>query len=129
MENKGGRPTKYTPELLGLCYQYLTNLPEDEVIHSIEGLADFILISRETIYQWAKDEDKGEFSDIVSNILSKQGKTLVNKGLKNEINPTITKLMLSKHGYSDKIEQQTDITSGGDKIKFTWENDNNNNPV
>lgn len=114
-QNKGGRPSKYTPEIIELAYMYLTNLPEDEVIHSIEGLAEYLNVTRETIYNWMEDEDKQEFFDIVKKVLQKQAKTLANKGLKNEFNASITKLLLSKHGYSDKVE--TDITSKGDKIE------------
>lgn len=125
-KNKGGRPSKYTPEILDLSYQYLTTLPEDEVVHSIEGLSDYLNVSRETIYNWMEDEDKSEFFDIVKKVLSKQAKALANKGLKGEFNASITKLMLTKHGYSDKVEQQTDITSKGDKITFTWDDTNNN---
>ena len=99
-----GRPTSYSQEILDLTREYLNNLPEDEVVHSIEGLADYIKIARSTIYEWISQEDKKDFSDIVELILSKQGKTLVNKGLDNKFSSAITKVMLSKHGYREGIE-------------------------
>jgi hypothetical protein len=43
---------------------------------------------------------------------------LMSKGLTNEFNSTITKLMLANHGHSEKTS--TDITSGGEKIQNDW---------
>ena len=57
-----GRPTDYNDAVLKSTKYYLDNLPEDEVIHSIEGLADYLDITRATIYDWASQEDKKEFS-------------------------------------------------------------------
>jgi serine protease inhibitor len=106
------RPTDYNDSLLELSEQYLHNLPEDEVVHSIEGLADYINIARSTIYDWSSQEDKKRFSDIVENIREKQAKTLINKGLEGKFTPAITKVMLSKHGYSEKVEQELSNPDG-----------------
>ena len=38
--------------------------------------------------------------------------TLIAKGLKGEFNASITKLMLTKHGYTDK----QDVTTGGKEL-------------
>ncbi len=38
-------------------------------------------------------------------ILARQKRTLINKGLTGVFNATIVKLMLSKHGYSEKVDQ------------------------
>ena len=100
-----GRPTEYSQAILDLANMYLDNLPEDEKLHSIEGLADYIDIARSTIYEWISQEEKKDFSDIVEKILNKQGKTLINKGIIGEFTPAITKVMLSKHGYREGIEQ------------------------
>ena len=100
-----GRPTEYSQAILDLANMYLDNLPEDEKLHSIEGLADYINIARSTIYEWISQEEKKDFSDIVEKILNKQGKTLINKGIVGEFTPAITKVMLSKHGYREGIEQ------------------------
>ena len=71
-------------------------------------------MSRSTIYEWIKDEEKKEFSDIVEWLLSRQGKLTLNNGLNNKFNSSIAKLLLSKHGYVEKSE--TDITSKGQKV-------------
>lgn len=112
--NKVGRPSDYSEEMLIKARNYLDNLPTDEVVHSIEGLADYLGITRGTIYDWASQEEKKEFSHIVEEVRQRQGKTLINKGLKNEFNSKIAGMMLSKHGYAEKTEQ--DITSGGKTI-------------
>lgn len=104
------RPTSYNKEILEATKQYAkdwkTLFPED-VIPTIEGLSLHINIARSTIYDWISQEDNEElkeFSDIVGNILANQGKTLVNKGLTSEFNSSITKAILSKHGYREGTE-------------------------
>jgi DNA-packaging protein gp3 len=107
------RPTDYSSDILTKARAYLKSYSKlGEVIPSIAGLALALDLSRETLYAWAKDPDKQEFSDILSDCMAQQERTLVNEGLKGVTNPTITKLMLSKHGYSEKqeIEQKGDIT-------------------
>ena len=104
----GGRPTKYDPiETLAKTKEYIRDyrtLGNEEVIPTIAGLAFFLKVSRETIYAWAKEEEKHKFSDIVDDLMARQELALVNGGLGNTMNPTITKLALTKHGYSDKSE-------------------------
>lgn len=111
----GGRPTDYTPEILEKARAYRDNpLPEDEVVHSIEGLAQYTGLARSTIYDWISQESKAEFSDITEDILQKQAQKLVNNGLIGKFTPTITKVMMSKHGYREAID--TDITTKGKEI-------------
>ena len=68
------------------------------------------------IAAWAKQKDKG-FSYILGRCMQVQAKTLVNNGLNNTFNSAITKLVLGKHGYHDKMEQ--DITSSDESMKPT----------
>jgi hypothetical protein len=111
-----GRPTDYTPKLLKAAWDYVEN-HEDDLVPSVAGLCDRININRSTAYEWAKDKDK-EFSNILEAVSRKQEQKLLKNGLDGTFNPTITKLMLTKHGYSDK--QETDLTSGGKPIKNEW---------
>lgn len=108
------RPTDYNEEILKSAQQYIEVGSKDSAVPSIEGLADYINISRSNIYLWASQEDKREFSDIVERVRELQAKTLIDKGLKGEFNSSITKVMLSKHGYSEKTE--IDHTTKGEKI-------------
>lgn len=111
------RPTDYKEELLEKARDYRANwnaIYPNDVVPSLEGLALHIGISRETIYAWEGQEGKEEFSDIVDVIRKGQAKELVNKGLKGDFNSSIAKVMLSKHGYSEKTE--IDHTTKGEKI-------------
>ena len=111
------RPTKYNQEIVDQSYQYINDyeLHGDE-IPSIEGLAEVLGLHRDTLYDWARQESK-EFSDILGKLLQKQRKVLINKGLSNKFNSAITKLVLGKHGFHDKMDQ--DISSKDGTMKPT----------
>jgi hypothetical protein len=78
-----------------------------DVIPSVAGLACYTGKRRSTIYDYAsKNED---FSDILEAVLSLQENRLLNGSLAGNMNSTIAKLILTKHGYSDKQEISADI--------------------
>ena len=116
-----GRPTKYTPALVASAREYLDggyldkreNENEEEVIPSVAGLAGWLGVSRQTIYEWSKDPDKSIFSDILEGILSKQERILISSGLRGTFNASIAKLALGKHGYSDKTDNTLSAPDGG----------------
>jgi hypothetical protein len=110
------RPSEYTPEKLDLARAYIDGgwSEQGDAVPQIAGLALAVGIHRDTVYQWAKDEDKKEFSDILTRVMHSQERCLVNDGLRGTFNPAITKMMLSKHGYSDK--QAVDHTTNGESI-------------
>jgi hypothetical protein len=111
-----GRPTKYSEQILIDTRNYIDNhLDFDDLVPSIAGLSCAIDIAQSTIRDWATHEGKAVFSGMLGKILSKQERMLLSGGLSSSMNSTIVKLMLSKHDYSDKLEQ--DITSGGKKIE------------
>ena len=111
------RPTKYNQEIVDQSYQYINDYEmHGDEIPSIEGLAEVLGLHRDTLYDWARQESK-EFSDILGKLLQKQQKVLINKGLSNKFNSAITKLVLGKHGFHDKMDQ--DIQSKGESIKPT----------
>lgn len=104
-----GRPTKYTEDFLKVARDYLVNFESvGDSIPSIAGLAVVSGINRDTLHTWAKEEGKEEFSDILGDILAKQEKTLINKGLEGDFNSTIVKLVLGKHGYHEKVDSNVD---------------------
>lgn len=107
------RPTDYTPELLEKAKAYLERAKENKDFYpSIAELALELDLARKTIYDWASQEEKKEFCNIVDDILALQEVRLSENGLMGKYNPTIAKLMLTKHGYSDK----QDLTSGGKEL-------------
>lgn len=79
-------------------------------IPTIEGLAAFMKVGRNTIYEWAKVYP--DFRDIIEQLQTQQAQTLLENGLTGQFNSTITKLMLGKHGYKD----QTDLTTNNKDI-------------
>ena len=119
-----GRPTKYNDNILEKAEQYLlecvdtteqvvtgesekfTSYKEKIKVNlpTIEGLAVYLNIHRDTLYQWEKEHP--DFSDIIERLRGSQIKSLVNNGLSGDYNPTIAKVLLSKHGYSEKQEVQ-----------------------
>jgi len=109
------RPTKYTPELLEKAHSYIANWRTlGDMIPSHEALSLYLEINRATLYDWRDQEGKEEFSDILDQILVLQQQELVNNGLSGDFNAAITKLVLGKHGYSDKVD--TDVTTKGEKV-------------
>ena len=96
------RPTKYTPELLALAHTYLETYTT--TIPSHIGLAYLLNITNGTLYGWAKDPDKREFSNILERIMQLQYLELTSKGLDSTFNSAICKLVLGKHGLSDKVD-------------------------
>lgn len=119
----GGRPSEYQGELtiaatrayIDSCvdeYKQIVKQENEEKgytmyenklqvnIPTIEGLAIHLKINRDTVYAWKKTF--AEFSDIVEELLANQANRLLNKGLSGDYNPTIAKLMASKHGYIER---------------------------
>jgi len=108
------RPTDYTQELLDKADDYIENCPD--TVPTVVGLCLHIGIAKSTAYRWV-EEGNEEFKDILDIVSSKQERQLISGGLTNEFNSAITKMMLTKHGYTDKTE--TDITSKGQQLN-TW---------
>lgn len=110
----GGRPTKYGSKILKQAGLYLVNFEQmGDLVPSVAGLSCYLGVSRDTIYEWAKETKpdgtlaKPQFSDIVKELMSTQEKILLAKGLAGIFNPTITKLVMAKHGYKEKVDTTT----------------------
>lgn len=103
-----GRPSKYTPELLEKAKNYLEDWRSTgRKIPSHIGLRKYLEIDRSTMYRWSEEKGKEEFKDILGEVKELQEEELLDMGLIGEFNATIVKLVLGKHGYSDK--QETDL--------------------
>jgi hypothetical protein len=59
-------------------------------------------VNRDTIYDWETKEP--EFSDILGKLRAKQAHMLITNGLSGDYNPTIAKVLLTKHGYREGQE-------------------------
>jgi len=115
MKNLGGRPKELNDAVIAKAEEYVNGGYEaDELVPTIVGLALYIDKRRQTIYEWAKENPK--FSDIVGKVLEKQERGLLKGGLQGDYNASISKLMLTKHGYSDKVENEISGPGGGPMV-------------
>lgn len=106
-KHPGGRPTKYNRNVLDQTYEYINKWKSlGHKIPSIAGLAQVLDTDRETISEWASQDDKPEFSRMVRKLQSSQELALTENGLDGTYNSGITKLILSKHGYTDSDNKQ-----------------------
>lgn len=99
-KNPVGRPTKYTPELIEKAREFVASKRGQFTM--IAELALELGLRRETVHVWAKDPEKQEFSNIVEELQSNQELYLAKGTLNGDLNATMAKLLLTKHGYSDK---------------------------
>ena len=117
---KDGAPTKYKPEMIGQCQEYIANCPN--VFPSIKGFGLYIGIPSKRIQAWkaldSNDLDPikwprfADFQDILDQMQDTQCVVVLDKGSKREMSEGIAKLVLGKHGYHNT----TDITSNGESI-------------
>jgi hypothetical protein len=113
-----GRPTKYTPELLEKAHEYLDRWEElGDYIPQLAGMALHCDISTETVQEWKKDSKKNEFSVLCARVLLMQQRVLINKGLSRKADASLSKLLLMKHGYSEK--QEVDVSSSDGSMSPT----------
>lgn len=128
-----GRPPTYSKEIIKKVRTYIISCKDEETefhktrgeksdgferilkvrLPTIEGLASYLHVVRSTIYEWRKEYK--EFSDIIDELMQKQADALITNGLSGNYNPTIAKVLLTKHGYREGLEHTGD---DGSPIKF-----------
>jgi hypothetical protein len=102
--NPIGRPSLLTPELIAKAREYLFGYEEQgDVIPSVAGLACWLGVSKASVYNYG--EQNPEFLGTLDAIQAKQEAVTLNRGMTGDFNSTIAKLVLSNHGYSDKVQQ------------------------
>jgi hypothetical protein len=103
-----GAPPKYDAADIAQGVVAYTNLCKAQFyLPTIEGLAVHLCVARQTLYDWANPSSAHyhpEFAELKEQLLALQASMLIQNGLKNEYNASITKLMLTKHGYADRQE-------------------------
>ena len=116
----GGRPIEYCQEDVDKANDYLKRWKQlGDKVPMVAGLAIHMGRSRSTVLLWAKDEEKPEFSAIVMKIQAAQERELANNGLSGDFNPSITKLMMGKHGYKENRHTEHTGADGG-PIEGIW---------
>ena len=118
-KHAGGRPPTYDQELVEKARVYLAQCIDESFDrggerpqHALKvkiptkgGLAVYLGVARETLFDWAKKYQ--EFSNIMEQMGAVQEERLINNGLSGDYNPTIAKVLLTKHGYREGIDQTT----------------------
>ena len=102
-----GRPSKLTPEVREQINKYLVESIENDKVPTAARLAVILNISKSTLYKWAEDDE--QLSDTLKKLQAIQEALLIDGSLQNKLNPTISKLMLANHGYSDSIKTEQNI--------------------
>jgi hypothetical protein len=114
------RPTKYSEDILDKTRKYIESdyKLNDGEVPTLEGLAIYLELHRDTIHDWSKHEDKKEFSDTLDGLKAKQAQMVISNGLRGDYNATIAKLLLHNHGYNDKVDNNIG-GQDGNPIKVT----------
>lgn len=115
-----GQPTKYNNSILEIANDYIDSYNDkyEHAIPSVAGLAVILKVSRTTIYNWSEEPENTEFLYTLSRIATNQEFKLLDGGLLGSFNPTITKLALANHGYSDKPPEQSDEDAPPVEVHF-----------
>lgn len=103
-KHAGGRPTKYIPQTIyPKIEQYITSCGREQTsLPTIEGLADALDITSETVREWAKEYP--EFSLTIKKITDKQKQQLMNDGMYGgkEVNAAMAIFLLKvNHGMKE----------------------------
>jgi hypothetical protein len=103
------RPSELTDALINRAREYINGAWRDvgDYIPSLSGLACYLGVCNKTIFNYSKQND--DFLHITVMVMTMQENRLINGGLAGELNPTITKLLLSKHGYHDKVQNEINL--------------------
>ena len=103
---KHGGQTKFKPDTIEKIEWYLKNYDKNgDVIPTIAGLCLHLGVVKQTIYNWAKDEEKRGLLDLLEWIKYTQETKVINGGLKGDYNSAVSKLILFKHGYHEKEDE------------------------
>lgn len=104
VKHPGGRPTKYYPAIVDKVANYFQQCGREQTeLPTIEGLADYLDITSETIRQWVKK--KPEFSLTIKKLVDKQKTQLINDGMYGgkEVNAAMAIFLLkANHGMKDQ---------------------------
>jgi len=108
-----GRPTLYNETIVPKVLEYIESCTDSfdknnvkVKLPSIQGLSVYLNVNYDTVHEWRKVHP--EFSDIIDKLLAIQADKLLNNGLAGTYNANIAKLILTKHGYSERLEQEID---------------------
>ena len=110
--NKVGRPSKYNPIVINpLVEEYLQGCTrENTKLPSIEGLALFLKVNPDTIYEWSQKHV--EFSDTLVRLRILQKEEIINSAFYGgrEINSNVGLFLLrTNHGMNDSAGHNVNV--------------------
>jgi hypothetical protein len=121
-----GRPTKYEGQAtLDKTAEYVDGGFKDrgEVLPSAAGLARYLGVSKKTLYNWA--EEHVDFLHTLDALNTEQERVVLSGGLSGQFAPTITRVVLNNHGYTDKQQVEHSASNGAaGGFAITWGNSN-----
>lgn len=99
-------------ELFPKAQEYLHGGWRDHnTVPSIAGLACFLGYHRESILRWSKNHPD-TWGDLYAKINTLQECMLIDGGLDKSFQPNFAKLLMAKHGYSEKVEVDATSSDG-----------------
>jgi len=102
-KHPGGRPTKFHDGMYKQITEYISMCGREQMsLPTIEGLADYLDVTSDTIRRWSKENQ--EFSATVKRILDKQKIQLMQDGMYGgkEVNAAMAIFLLkANHGLKD----------------------------
>ena len=125
---------KYRPEMVDIANEYIDNYNSEEhgdTVPQFASLAMLLDINRDTLYDWARQPEKYPgISGVMRKLKARQERVLLNQGLIGGFKGDITRLILSKHGYCEKVQQEVTSPDGSmsppTRIEIVGRSDNSN---
>ena len=114
--NLDGRPSEYTEDVPQKLVPYLEWCKENKSLPKRAGFALYIGVSKQTLLTWSQKHP--QLLDALKQIDIIQESQLIDGSLFNQMNAVIAKLLLTNHGYSDKVQTDnlnTNINTDADK--------------
>lgn len=99
-------PSKFSDSIVALGRAYVASMESKEGgVPTVQGLCRAMNIGTSTLDEWRKEPEKWAIADLHARVMSAQHDRLVEGGLTKVFDAQITKLMLMKHGYNDRVDQ------------------------
>lgn len=114
-----GRPTKYNDLTVSKSWDYIESCGRESTeLPTIEGLANYLDITKETVYEWAKKYD--DFSYALKKIHDKQKTQLINDGMYGgkEVNAAMAIFLLKANHGMIETSRVEHTGENGEPIKI-----------
>ena len=79
------------------------------MVPQLVGMALYCEIIEDTLHRWRHDDDKKPWAELCARVMGEQQHQLLNLGLARVTDNSITKLMLMKHGFTDRQEIKQEV--------------------